>query len=103
MKCKINLILEKKFFKNRLNDSIGKPKELWKALKYLGSPSKTSVCGTTTLKVKNTASIDTKSTLDVFKNYYSTLPDNLLKKLPTPPNPSQYNITDILFKLVLFI
>ena len=77
---------KKKFFKNRLNGSIGKPKELWKALKSLGLPSKTSVCGTTALKVKNTTSFETKSTLDVLKNYYSTLADNLLKKLPTPPN-----------------
>ena len=63
---------KKKFFENRLNDSIGKPKELWKALKSLCLPSKTSVCWTTALKVKHTTSFDTKSTLDVFKNYYST-------------------------------
>ena len=84
---------KKKFFENRLNDSIGKPKELWKALKSLGLPSKTSVCGTTALKVKNKTRFKTKSTLDVFKNYYSTLADNLLKKLPTPPNSTiQYYI-----------
>ena len=77
---------KKKFFENRLNDSIGKPKELWKALKSLGLPSKTSVCGTTALKVKNTTSFETKSTLDVFKNYYTTLADNFFKKTP---NPSQ--------------
>ena len=82
---------KKKFFKNRLNGSIGKPKELWKALKSLGLPSKTSVCGTTALKVKNTTSFETKSTLDVFKNYYSTLAKNLLKKLPTPPNRYTFN------------
>ena len=82
---------KKKFFENRLNDSIGKPKELWKALKSLGLPSKTSVCGTTALKVKNTTSFETKSTLDVFKNYYSTLVENLLKKLPTPPNRYTFN------------
>ena len=40
----------------------------------------------TALKVKNTTSFETKSTLAVFKNYYSSLADNLLKKLPTPPN-----------------
>ena len=79
------------FFENRLNDSIGKLKELWKALKSLGLPSKTSVCGTTALKVKNTTSFETKSTLDVFKNYYSTLADNLLKKLPTPPNINTFS------------
>ena len=35
---------KKTFFENRLNDSIGKPRELWKALKSLGLPNKTSVC-----------------------------------------------------------
>ena len=76
---------KKTFFENKLNDSTGKPKELWKALKSPGLPSATSVCGTTAVKVKNTMSFETKSSLDVFKNYYSTLADNLLKKLPNPP------------------
>ena len=79
------------FFENRINDSVRKPKELWKALKSLGLPSKTSVCGTTALKVKNTTSFETKSTLDAFKNYYSTLAENLLKKFPTPPNRYTFN------------
>ena len=50
-----------------------------------------SICGTTALKVKNTTSFETKSTLDVFKNYYSTLADNLLKKLSTPSNRYTFN------------
>ena len=78
---------KKKFFENGLIDSIGKPKELWKALKSLGLPSKTSVCGTTALKVKNVTSFETKSTLDVFKNYYSTLAEKSFEKTP---NPSQH-------------
>ena len=82
---------KKTFFENRLSVSIGKPRELWKALKSLGSPSKTSVYETTALKVKNTTSFETKSTLDVFKNYYSTLADNLLKKLPAPPKGYTFN------------
>ena len=81
---------KKKFFENRLNDSIGKHKELWKALKSLGLPSKTSVCGTTALKGKNKTNFETKSTLDVFKNYYYTA-ENLLRKLPTPPNRYTFN------------
>ena len=82
---------KKKSFENRLNDSIGKTKELWNALKSLGLSSKTSVCGATAVKVKNATSFETKSTLDVFKNYYSTLAENLLKKLPTPPNRYIFN------------
>ena len=82
---------KKSFFENKLNDSIGKPKELWKALKSLGLPSKTSICGTTALKVKNATSFETKSKLEVFKNYYSTLAENLLKKLPISPNIYTFN------------
>ena len=41
------------FVENRLSDSIGKSKELWKALKSLGLPNKTSVNGTAALKVTN--------------------------------------------------
>ena len=44
---------KKESFENRLSDSIFKLRELWKALKSLVLPSKTSVCGTTALKVKN--------------------------------------------------
>ena len=82
---------KKKFFENRLDDSIGKPRELWKALRPLGLSSETSDCGTTALKVKNTTSFETESTLDVFKNYYSTLADNLLEKLSTPPERYTFN------------
>ena len=48
------------FFENRLNDAIGKPKELWNALKSLGLPSTTSVCGAFALKVSNKMSFETK-------------------------------------------
>ena len=94
--ARINLISEKKFFENRLSDSIGKPKELWKALNSLGLPSKTSVCRTPALKL-----------LDVFKNYYSTLAEILFQKLST--TPIKYTFTsviqysNILFKLMLYI
>ena len=70
---------EKMFFDDRLNDSIGKHKELWKALKSLGLPSKPSVRGTNALKVNNAMSFETKSTLEAFKNHYFTLAKNLLK------------------------
>ena len=50
----------------------------------VGLTSKTLFWRKTALKVKNTMSFETKSILDVFKNYYSALAENLLKKLPTP-------------------
>ena len=33
----------------------------------------------------------TKSTLDALSNYFSNLADNILKKLPTPPNNYTFN------------
>ena len=69
-------------------------KQFIKALISLGLSSKTSVCAATALKVKNTTSFETKSTSDVFKNYYSTLADNLLKKLPTSPN--RYTLNSVI-------
>ena len=58
---------------NKRNNSIGKP--LW-------LPNKTSVCERDALNVNNTVKFETKSTLDIFKDCYFTLDDNLLAKLP---------------------
>ena len=44
----------KKFFENKLNECIGKPKELWKALKSLGLPKKISSCEVGSLKFNKT-------------------------------------------------
>ena len=57
-----------------------------KALKSLELPNKILFCETNALKVSNIIRFVTKSTLDVFKNCFSSLAANLLKKLPTPPS-----------------
>ena len=46
------MIFDKKrsFFEKKLSESIGKPKDLWKALKSLGLPNKISSCEVSTLK-----------------------------------------------------
>lgn len=67
---------------NKRNNSLGKP--LW-------LPNKTSVCERDALNVNNTVKFETKSTLDIFKDCYFTLDDNLLAKLPTPPNKYTFN------------
>ena len=87
------LIFNKKkdYFENKLNECIGKPKELWKALKSLGLPNKTSSCEVSALKVNKTVQHDTNLVLSGFKDYYSDLAGNLLKKLPKPPNKISLN------------
>ena len=60
------------FFENKLSESIGKPKDLWKALKSLGLPNKISSCEVSALKINNTAEHDANSVF-AFENYYSLL------------------------------
>ena len=87
------LIFNKKkdYFENKLNECIGKPKELWKPLKSLGLPNKTSSCEVSALKVNKTVQHDTNLVLGGFKDYYSNLAGNLLKKLSKPPNKFTLN------------
>ena len=82
---------KKDYFENKLNECIGKPKELWKALKSLGLPYKTSSCQVSALKVNKTVEHDTNIVLSGFKDYYSNHAGKLLKKLPRPPNKFTLN------------
>ena len=77
------MIFDKKrsFFEKKLSESIGKPKDLWKAPKSLGLPNKISSCEVSVLKINNTVE-HTNSILEGFKNYYSTLAENLVNMLP---------------------
>ena len=87
------LIFNKKkdYSENKLNECIGKPKELWNTLKSLGLPNKTSSCEVSALKVNRTVQHDTNLVLGGFKDYYSNLAGNLLQKLPKPPNKFTLN------------
>ena len=78
------MIFDKKrsFFEKKLSESIGKPKDLWKALKSLGLPNKISSCEVSALKINNTVEHNANSVLEAFKNYYSTLAENLINMLP---------------------
>ena len=76
---------KKEFFENKLREFIGKPKDLWKALKSLGLPNK-SGWGIVGVFVENeVVKHDTKPILKTFKNFYSDQAGNLLAKLPMPP------------------
>ena len=77
---------KKNFVIGKLNDNIGKPKELWKSLKSLGLPSKANPSATICLEKDGILSFDPKTNAEIFKDFYSNLANNLVKKLPTPPN-----------------
>ena len=74
------------FFEKKLSESIGKPKDLWKALKSLGLPNKISSCEVSALKMNNTVEHDANLILEDFKNYYSTLAENLVGEPKHPIN-----------------
>ena len=77
---------KKNFVIRKLNDNIGKPKELRKSLKSLRLPSKESSSATICLEKDGILSFDLKTSAEIFKDFYSNLANNLVKKLPTPQN-----------------
>ena len=81
-------------FGKKLSGSIGKPKDLWKALKPLGLSNKVFSCEVSTLKINNTVEHDANSVLAGVKNYYLTLAENLVKMLPKAPN--KYSINTVI-------
>ena len=70
----------------KLNENIGKPKELWKSLKSLGLLSKQASPSTICLEKGGSSSFDSKTNAEIFKDFYSNLASDLLKKLPSPSN-----------------
>ena len=77
---------KKNFVVGKLNENMGKPKELWKWLKSLGLSSKKSSSSAICLENERTLSFDPKANAEIFKDFYSNLANDLLKKLPNPPN-----------------
>ena len=63
------LIKQKKieFYNAKLTENIGKPKELWKALKNLGLPSKKSPSMNICLTKDNTTIFADKENTNIFK------------------------------------
>ena len=77
---------KKIFFTGKLNENIGKPKELWKSLKSLGLPSKKSSCSTICLEKTESYHLILKLMLKSLRIFIQILSNALVKKLPNPPN-----------------
>ena len=77
---------QKNFVVEKLNQNIGKPKELWKSLKSLGLPSKQKSSSTICLEKDSILSFDHKANAEIFKNFYSNLANDLVKELPSSLN-----------------
>ena len=82
----LKLIATKKkaFVKEKISESIGKPKELWESLRYLGMPNKTLISNFNVMEDNDTLTYDTCSISTVFKNFFLSLAKSLLIKLPNP-------------------
>ena len=73
---------EQAFFEEKLSETIGKPKELWKSLKSLGMPTKTVISNFNAIEENDT--YETRSISKIFKNFFSNLAKTLLMELPNP-------------------
>ena len=71
---------QKNFVAEKLNQNIGKPTELWKSLKSLGLPSKQQSSSTICLDKYCILSFDHKAKSEIFRDFYSNLVDDLVKK-----------------------
>ena len=82
------LIKKKKrnFVNGKLEDNIGKPKELWKTLKSLGLSEKSKTSSKICLGNDRNLSFDPKTNAETFMIFFSNLAKNLVNKLPIAPN-----------------
>ena len=91
---------KKTFVVGKLNENIGKPKELWKSLKSLGLPSKKAHLQQYVLRKKDRiSSFDPKANAEIFKDFCSNLVNDLVKKLPNP----QINMERMQLKAIMKI
>ena len=77
---------KKSFITDKLNENIGKPKELWKCLKSLGLSSGKDSSSKICLNNKGSPCFDDKTNAETFKTFFSNLASNLVKKLQRTPH-----------------
>ena len=61
------------FCKEKLSETISKPKEIWESLKPLGMPNKTGISNFNAIEEGNTLTHDTRSISKIFKNFQKFL------------------------------
>ena len=90
-----NLIKSKKqiYYKNKLQQNVAKPKELWKTLKSLGLSNKSSCPTKTCLQKDGVKHFDDKTNATIFKDFFCNLAENLVSKLPIPSK--KFNISSL--------
>ena len=94
------LIKKKKnqFVKGKLDENIGKPKELWKTLKSLGLSETKKSGAKICLKKDNKFSSDSKTNSETFMDFFSNLASDLINKLPAAPNRFGMNTVETYYR-----
>ena len=77
---------KKSFITDKLNENVGKLKDLWKCLKSLGLLSGKDSSSKICLNNKGNPCFDDKQMLTTFKAFFSNLASNLVKKLQRSPH-----------------
>ena len=83
---------------NKLEENVGKPKELWKVLKSMGLPKKCTSVSNICLESEGKHSFGPEENANIFKNYFSGLAENLLLKLPQAPKIFGYASTCMFYR-----
>ena len=68
---------KKAYFESKLTENIGKPKELWNCLKYLGLKFESSISNITCLENDKSVNFYVKDIARDFSAYFSNLAKNL--------------------------
>ena len=84
---------KKKFYKEKLKENTGKPKELWKALKSLGFPCKKASISNVCLEKDDKTNFDDKTIANNLKQFFWNLAGDLVVKLP--PRSNEFRINSV--------
>ena len=77
---------KRQFVIGKLEDNVGKPKELWKTLKSLGLSATSKTLSKICLGKDKDLSFDPKTNAETFKDFFAGLSQNLVDQLPAPIN-----------------
>ena len=77
---------KKAYFKSKLTENIGKPKEFWNCLESLGLKFESSISNINCLENNKSVNFDFKDIAKDFSVYFLNLAKNLVSKLPNPSN-----------------
>ena len=80
------ILQERKYFSNKLQENIGNLKETWKIVNsFLNKTSKTTKIDT--IKVEDNIVTDKNKIPNIMNKYFCKVGESLKKKIPNKPNP----------------